>query len=47
MKSPDSKEPFTVGGTVSEISGGKFANGAVTAAMVHLLNHKNILHWAR
>lgn len=27
-----------VGGTTSEIAGGKFANGAVTAAMVHLLN---------
>ena len=27
-----------VGGTVSELAGGKFANGAVTAAMVHLFN---------
>ena len=27
-----------VGGTVSEIGGGKFANGAATAAMVHLFN---------
>lgn len=27
-----------VGGTVSEIGGGKFANGAVTGAMVHLFN---------
>ena len=27
-----------VGGTVAEIGGGKFANGAVTAAMVHLFN---------
>ena len=27
-----------VGGTISELSGGKFANGAVTAAMVHLFN---------
>ena len=27
-----------VGGTVSEIAGGKFANGAVTGAMVHLFN---------
>ena len=27
-----------VGGTVSRIGGGKFANGAVTAAMVHLFN---------
>ena len=30
-----------VGGTTSEIAGGKFANGAATAAMVHLLNHEN------
>ena len=29
-----------VGGTTSEIAGGKFANGAATAAMVHLLNHE-------
>lgn len=28
----------TVSGTVSEISGGKFANGAVTGAFVHLFN---------
>ena len=27
-----------VGGTVSELSGGKFANGAATAAMVHVFN---------
>ena len=27
-----------VGGTVSELSGGKFANGAATGAMVHLFN---------
>lgn len=27
-----------MGGTVSEIGGGKFANGAVTASMVHLFN---------
>jgi hypothetical protein len=27
-----------VGGTTSEIAGGKFANGAATAAMVHLFN---------
>ncbi len=27
-----------IGGTVSEISGGKFANGAVTGAFVHLFN---------
>ncbi len=30
-----------VGGTTSEISGGKFANGAVTAAFVHLYNAEN------
>jgi len=29
---------IVVGGTVSEISGGKFANGAVTAAYIHLFN---------
>ncbi|MGB0185152.1 MAG: glycoside hydrolase family protein, partial [Opitutales bacterium] len=29
-----------VGGTTSEIAGGKFANGAMSAAMVHLLNHE-------
>ncbi len=28
----------TVGGTVSEITGGKFANGAVSGAFVHLFN---------
>jgi len=28
-----------VGGTVSEISGGKFANGAVTGAFVFMFNH--------
>jgi len=28
-----------VGGTVSEISGGKFANGAVSGAFVHLFNN--------
>ncbi|XPV68056.1 MAG: hypothetical protein ACNI25_12180 [Halarcobacter sp.] len=28
-----------IGGTVSEISGGKFANGTVTGAFVHLFNH--------
>ncbi|XPV69720.1 MAG: hypothetical protein ACNI25_03915 [Halarcobacter sp.] len=28
-----------VSGTVSEISGGKFANGAVTGAFVHLFNN--------
>ena len=27
-----------VGGTVSKIGGGKFSNGAITAAMVHLFN---------
>ena len=31
----------TVGGTVSRITGGKFANGAVTAAMAHLFNAEN------
>ncbi|MGM8228508.1 FG-GAP-like repeat-containing protein [Cellvibrio sp. ARAG 10.3] len=30
-----------VGGTISEISGGKFANGAVTAAMAHLFNQES------
>ena len=29
-----------VGGTVSRITGGKFANGAVTAAMAHLFNQE-------
>jgi len=28
----------TVGGTVSQLTGGKFANGAVTGAFVHLFN---------
>ena len=28
-----------IGGTVSEISGGKFANGAVTGAFVYMFNH--------
>lgn len=28
----------TIGGTVAELSGGNFANGAVTAAFVHLFN---------
>lgn len=32
-----------VGGTVSEIGGGKFANGAVTGAMVQMFNHDSIL----
>jgi len=32
-----------VGGTVSEIGGGKFANGAVMASMVHLFNHEGWL----
>ena len=32
----------TIGGTVSEISGGKFANGAVTGAFTHLFNTENI-----
>ncbi|MEM7672618.1 MAG: toxin TcdB middle/N-terminal domain-containing protein [Verrucomicrobiota bacterium] len=31
-----------VGGTAAELGGGKFANGAVTAAMVHLFNHETI-----
>ena len=30
-----------VGGTVSQISGGSFANGAVTAAMQHLYNDES------
>jgi hypothetical protein len=30
----------TVGGTVTAISGGKFANGAATAAFMHLVNHE-------
>ncbi len=30
-----------VGGTTSEISGGKFANGAVTGAFIHLYNAEN------
>ena len=29
-----------VGGTISRVTGGKFANGAVTAAMAHLLNQE-------
>lgn len=29
-----------VGGTAAELGGGKFANGAATAAMVHLFNHE-------
>ena len=33
-----------VGGTTSELSGGKFANGAVTAAIVHLFNQEDILN---
>jgi len=28
----------TVGGTVSSIAGGKFANGAVSGVFVHLFN---------
>ena len=32
-----------VGGTVSKIGGGKFANGAAAAAMVHLFNTEEIL----
>ena len=31
------------GGTVSKIGGGKFANGAATAAMVHLFNTEGVL----
>jgi hypothetical protein len=30
-----------VGGTASALGGGKFANGAFTAAFQHLLNHEN------
>ncbi|XPV68057.1 MAG: hypothetical protein ACNI25_12185 [Halarcobacter sp.] len=33
-----------VSGTVSEISGGKFANGAVTGAFVHLFNAEGIIN---
>ena len=33
----------TVGGTVSQLTGGKFANGAVTGAFVHLFNAENII----
>lgn len=33
-----------VGGTTSEITGGKFANGAVTAAMVHLFKAEELLN---
>ena len=36
-----------VGGTISELSGGKFANGAATAAMVHLFNAENGLEQAQ
>ena len=32
-----------VGGTTSELSGGKFSNGALTAAVVHLFNAEEIL----
>jgi len=32
---------IVVSGTISEISGGKFANGAVTAAYIHLFNALN------
>jgi len=28
-----------VGGTASKLGGGKFANGAVSAAFVHMYNH--------
>lgn len=31
-----------VGGATSEITGGKFANGAITGAFVHLFNHENL-----
>ena len=31
-----------VGGTISKIGGGKFANGAATAAMVHLFNAEGV-----
>jgi len=30
----------TVGGTASELGGGKFANGAVSGAFVHMFNHE-------
>jgi hypothetical protein len=30
----------TMGGTVTAISGGKFANGAATAAFMHVVNHE-------
>jgi hypothetical protein len=33
----------TVGGTVSQLTGGKFANGAVTGAFVHLFNAERVL----
>jgi hypothetical protein len=32
-----------VGGTVSELTGGKFANGAVSGAFVHLFNAEGVL----
>jgi len=32
----------TVGGTASVIGGGKFANGAVSAAFVHLFNAEKV-----
>jgi hypothetical protein len=33
-----------VGGTVSELTGGKFANGAVSGAFVHLFNAEGVVH---
>ena len=34
-----------VGGTTSELSGGKFSNGALSAAIVHLFNHEGFSPW--
>ncbi|WP_457598764.1 hypothetical protein [Hydrogenimonas sp.] len=36
-----------VGGTVSEITGGKFANGAVSGAFVHLFNAEGKNMWVK
>ena len=36
----------TVGGTTSAIGGGKFANGAMTAAIVHMYNFEATKAWA-
>jgi hypothetical protein len=35
----------TIGGTVTAISGGKFGNGAATAAFLHVVNHE-VMRWA-